>query len=500
MFTQARLYLTQRAQHPLVGVKHLSVIISDAQVGRNAIERYADAQIVIRNPKGLGNVESLLNLHGLKPLKNLAQFVVPRHIDIARKVVMRQCLKCVKNRIDRTGNRANNPNCDCGTNSKRQEDHQQYPKAFAGESLFAIGQLGLPLLNLKLEQIRGFLRRHGIARIDPLEQNQIGLPKKAAEQRFLCRNQAIHNITLTGLVKGISHLTVLFGANCLLVKLPLQRDLSNICVDLLDVKIQWVVMQAGIRTRRVMLQGQQHLRMVIGHQLADRGQGLRGLQAIVIKISHRPVGIRHSPDTQASNQNHCSQQHTKPGNQPFFQRPTSQEALAALDHFTMTDLQPPRFLLAKQTIGAFGSLNLLPSRLATNRHVASDLTVFANRCRGGQYPVMVTIFATILDHASPGATILEVTPHIDIGLRRHIGMAHNIVGLPDQLSFGKPADINEIPVYIGDLAFLISLGDDQSAFVQLDFNIAYWQVVSHEFSLYCTVVLELFPLIFIRGC
>ena len=108
LLTQAGFDLAQRGQQAFVGVKNRARIIGNPQIGRNAIQRNPDAQVVIANAHALRNIEALLNLHRLQALQDLAHFVIARNIDVTGEVTIRQRLEGRNHRFNRTRDQTNN--------------------------------------------------------------------------------------------------------------------------------------------------------------------------------------------------------------------------------------------------------------------------------------------------------------------------------------------------------------------------------------------------------
>ena len=72
---------------------------------------------------------------------------------------------------------------------------------------------------------------------------------------------------------------------------------------------------------------------------------------------------------------------------------------------------------------------------------------------------MIAILAAVLDHAAPRAFLFQRIPQPLESCGRHIGMAHNIVTLANQLFARVSGDCHECVVRIGDDAFGIGFRD-----------------------------------------
>ena len=156
----------------------------------------------------------------------------------------------------------------------------------------------------------------------------------------------------------------------------------------------------------------------------------------------------------------------------------------------MADPQAAGLALAEPAIGALGRFDLGALGFAAHRHVAGDLAVFPDGRGVGLDPVVVAVLAPVLDVADPGAPSLEIVPEILEGLSRHVGVADDVVGFAQEFGLGKAADLEEIPVDVGDPALEVGLGNDQCVVPQGDFDGGDRLVVAH----YCCL------LVFVRCC
>ena len=188
------------------------------------------------------------------------------------------------------------------------------------------------------------------------------------------------------------------------VQIPLFVDFCNIGVYLIGVKFQRVIVQVGIAPAGIMLQTQQHLTAVFGHQFPHHSQGLRGFQAIFIQLQCAATGLSQTPDTQTCHDNQGNKEEGKSREKLLPERPLGKHPLAAIDNSTMMDPQATRTLFPEHTISIFCSINLLPCRHATNRHVAHHLIVFAYRRGSRKHPVVITVLAAIFHQAGPGTS------------------------------------------------------------------------------------------------
>ena len=89
------------------------------------------------------------------------------------------------------------------------------------------------------------------------------------------------------------------------------------------------------------------------------------------------------------------------------------------------------------------------------RHVAGDASLTHDRRGVGTDPIMVAIATAIFDESSPRASSLQGLPHVGEGLRRHIGVTHEVVRLTQQFLATETADGDEGGIGIGDVALRI---------------------------------------------
>jgi len=76
--------------------------------------------------------------------------------------------------------------------------------------------------------------------------------------------------------------------------------------------------------------------------------------------------------------------------------------------------------------------------LGPHRHVATDLAVLHHRCHVGTHPVEAAILAPVFDQRRPGLALLDGVPQILECDRRHVRMAHDVVGLAHHFFARKP--------------------------------------------------------------
>jgi hypothetical protein len=122
--------------------------------------------------------------------------------------------------------------------------------------------------------------------------------------------------------------------------------------------------------------------------------------------------------------------------------------------------------LAELPVGALGCLDLIAGRLRSHRHVADDLAVGTHRRRIGQHPVVIAVLAAVLDQPGPRLAVLERRPEIGERLHRHVRVAHDVLRRPDQLGFGKAADVDEVAVDVLDDTLEIGVRHDHRVFAE----------------------------------
>jgi len=73
---------------------------------------------------------------------------------------------------------------------------------------------------------------------------------------------------------------------------------------------------------------------------------------------------------------------------------------------------------------------------------------------------MITILAAVFDDAAPGQASLDGAPQIGKRLRRHVGMAQQIVVLADQLIMRKTGQLDKGLIGVSDDALEVGFGND----------------------------------------
>ncbi len=122
---QRRFDLAQGVEQAPIGVDHLAALVGDAQVGRGAIEGDPDAPVVVRDTLQFGQVETLLDLHGLHCLEDSAHLVVARDVHSPGVVALRKRLQAIANLLDRAGNRTGDGKRDGDTGHEGKQDEQR---------------------------------------------------------------------------------------------------------------------------------------------------------------------------------------------------------------------------------------------------------------------------------------------------------------------------------------------------------------------------------------
>jgi len=77
---------------------------------------------------------------------------------------------------------------------------------------------------------------------------------------------------------------------------------------------------------------------------------------------------------------------------------------------------------------------------------------------------VVAVLAPVLDQAGPGPAGFDRGPEVAEGLFRHVGVAHDVVRLAQQLVTAVTADGDEILVAVGDAAFEVGHRDQGLVF------------------------------------
>ncbi len=126
--------------------------------------------------------------------------------------------------------------------------------------------------------------------------------------------------------------------------------------------------------------------------------------------------------------------------------------------------------------------NLLLTGGVAHGHVFHDFAIGPDGGDVGFHPIMITVLTAIFYYAAPGLARLYRIPQV---LKRglgHVGVTDQVMGLADQLRFRIAADLDKVPVDIGDDAFGVGFGDDGLAWGQLDLFLGHRHVDAHDQS------------------
>lgn len=141
------------------------------------------------------------------------------------------------------------------------------------------------------------------------------------------------------------------------------------------------------------------------------------------------------------------------------------------------------FLGPDRRVNPLGFLALVARKLGADRHVAGDLAVLVDGSGARQHPVEVTVLAAVLHGARPRLAGLQRVPEILECLRRHVGMAHDVVRLIDQFVLGETRGIHKLLIEVGQLALEVGLRNDERVFVEMVFVVGDGQIGAHGGSL-----------------
>jgi len=108
--------------------------------------------------------------------------------------------------------------------------------------------------------------------------------------------------------------------------------------------------------------------------------------------------------------------------------------------------------LAHLAVQGLGRVHLLPRGLGPHRHIARVAPITHHRHRIGAHPVVIAVLAPVLHQGRPGLATLDGGPHIGKCLGRHIGVAHQIVGLAPELLAAEAAGRHEGVIGIAHMA------------------------------------------------
>ena len=210
------------------------------------------------------------------------------------------------------------------------------------------------------------------------------------------------------------------------------------------------------------------------HQIIDTAEVTRRDHAVPVYLFEPVVGRAQTiqPERAADHQLHGDKCHDKTHTRTEIQ---------VTQHFSRA--LPPagtrRAPFAHQRIERGRGFNLRPGRFGAYREITGDLAALANRRDVGLYPVVVAVFAAVFNDAVPRLARLHGIPQILESRRRHVGMTHQIVRLPDQLAFGKTADLDKLAVDIGHDTLGVGLRNDLGAVAQLMFDGCNGLVIPH---------------------
>ncbi|MNG02460.1 hypothetical protein D3C84_854900 [compost metagenome] len=92
---------------------------------------------------------------------------------------------------------------------------------------------------------------------------------------------------------------------------------------------------------------------------------------------------------------------------------------------------------------------------------------------------MIAALAAVLHNAHPGQALLERAPHVREHRCRHVGVTHQVMRRTNQFLSGKPTDLNESIVTVGDHALGIGGGNQPLLSGEGSFALCNRLVVTH---------------------
>ena len=113
----------------------------------------------------------------------------------------------------------------------------------------------------------------------------------------------------------------------------------------------------------------------------------------------------------------------------------------------------PNLTIQRVRGGDFGT-----GRFGSDRHVADQTAIATHGRRVGAYPVVVTVLAPVLYQRGPRLSAFQGGPHVREGLFGHVGMAHDVVRLADDLFRIESTDRDERRVGVADAALRVRDG------------------------------------------
>ena len=275
----------QRAHQRLVDVNDSSIVVGNPHVARNTIQPGFYPQIFVGHPLRLGDVEALLHLHRLQALQHLAEFVIARSIDVVRVIPLRQRVKGRKDVVKR-------PHYRSGKSPGNHRTDQQGSKSakYCQPAHLFKSRVGYPYLPLAhgrqvLQQLIHMLNHFLVQWIQFLQQNQVGVIEAPFGKRRPGGQQALCKIAFTHCIEGIDQFTVFIRVCTLLIGRDSFSYFGRIPVDRRQMQFQRMVVQSGIRTNRIVLQTEHHLRTIVTDQAADDSHLLQGQNLLVVNFA-----------------------------------------------------------------------------------------------------------------------------------------------------------------------------------------------------------------------
>ena len=222
---------------------------------------------------------------------------------------------------------------------------------------------------------------------------------------------------------------------------------------------------------RVIAVGQRHQRAgeglgMLGQRVADGlvlpvldqipGQQQAGHQHPKRRISRQPQVARRRQQARTDQGPPVAQAMPKPG-RPRHRRATGPQA----------------------SVQRLGAADLLAGGHRAHRLVAADAALFVDGRDIGTDPVVIAVFRPVLDHAHPGFALFDGFPHVAEHRWRHVRVAHQVMGLADQLVVGEPADRHESVVAVGYAAVEVRSGNQALIVRKSSFVLSDGQIHAH---------------------
>lgn len=141
--------------------------------------------------------------------------------------------------------------------------------------------------------------------------------------------------------------------------------------------------------------------------------------------------------------------------------------------------EPEALSCEQSLVAGFGALDPASVCLVADRLVFHGRAVPLDRHHEGIHPVVVAVLAAVFHYPHPGTARLHAAPEGFEGLRRHVGMAHDVMVLAQQLFLGESADLDEIRAHVRNRPLQVRGGEQVLVHTNVLFPIGHRLVYFH---------------------